>query len=145
MYQEGLQYLDEGRFEEALKRLEQASKEDPGNLSYRTTLLNARARAVYQMLVSADMHLTDGALDQAWAGYERVLKLEPENARAKVGLTGVTRRRRHDAAVKEAREQFKKGDLEGVRAAVRSVLSENPKHPEARELQDRLDAEEVAP
>ncbi|MDB5928107.1 MAG: type and secretion system protein, partial [Betaproteobacteria bacterium] len=81
-FREGMQNMSQGRFEEGLARLEQARKQEPGNLEYRATLARQRDIAVSQLLSQAEAARVNNDLTQAQAIYQRVLGIEAGNGRA---------------------------------------------------------------
>lgn len=136
---EGKLLIDEGRYEEGLARLQEAAKADPDDVSLRASLSRSRERAVGRLLVEAASARATGRGEEALAIYERALKIDPGNSRAKDGLEALTMDKRHEATVAEARELLKKGGLDAAGAALKPVLLENPKNGQAIELQRQID------
>lgn len=139
LHREGMAFLEEGRTEEALVKLEQASKAEPGNASYRRDWLRNREQANNRLIAAANSERAAGRPEAAQALYERVLRIDPGNNRAKLGLEELAMDRRHDAMLEEARSQFKKGDLDAARSALKPLFIENPKHGQAMLLQRQID------
>ena len=138
-HREGIELMEVGQVKEGLAKLEEATREAPGNLSFRADLLRNRERLVNRMLVVADNERKLARPDEAEVLYERVLELDRENARAKAGLSAVQMDRRHADLLAQAQELFKKNDLEGVKDRLQTILMENPGHSEANEMQRKLD------
>ncbi len=136
--QEGLTLLDQGHYEEGLAKLEQASKEYPDDLSFRTAIKNNRDMAVNRLLAAAGEEAAGGRLDTAQATYERALRLEPNNTAAEAGLKSLAQKRKHIAVLADAKAMLKKGDTEGADAAVRQVLLEDPEDAEAADVQRQI-------
>lgn len=130
-HDEGMAMLKEGRSVEGLAKLAEASKADPGNLSYRTALLRNREQIVNRMLAAANSERAQDHLDAAQDIYKYILRVDPDSSGAKAGLASLAMERRHIVAVAEASDLLKKGDLEGAKAALKPVLLENPKHGQA--------------
>ena len=105
LHKEGMASLAEGRYEEGLQKLAEATKESPENLSFRSSMLS----------------------------------IDPGNARARDGLEALAMDKRHEAAIAQGREFGKKGEVERARAALKPVLIENPRNPQAQQLQRQLD------
>ncbi|HET7157982.1 MAG TPA: secretin N-terminal domain-containing protein [Burkholderiales bacterium] len=139
IYQEGIQNLQEGRVEQGLAKLEQASKESPGNAEYRSAYYRQREAAVTQFLMQAEAARNSGDLAGAEASYRRVLGIDAANGRAAQGLEVVAAIRRHRLLVDQAEALMAKKDLVGAEDRVRLVLSENPANREARGIQQRID------
>src|ERR1043166_4910298 len=153
-YRDGMQNVAEGRYEQGIAQLEQASKEAPGNAQYRSALYRRRDLAVNQLLAQAETARTNGDMNGAESAYRRVLGLDPANSRAKQGADDVRADRRHKALVEEAEALLRKSDSVGAEQKVRAVLSENPAQREARailrrieegRLKDRLAAKTLKP
>jgi general secretion pathway protein D len=135
---DALAMLDQGRYEEGLAKLEQAAKEYPDDLSFRTALRNNREMAINRLLAAADTDLAAARPDAARACYERVLGLDAKNNAAKTGLRNIERDQRHAALINEARAMLKKGNTDGAKAAMQQVLLENPDNPGVLELQRQV-------
>ena len=139
LHREGMTLLEEGHTEEGLDKLEQASKADPDDLTYRTAWLRNREQVANRLLAAANSERVSGRIDSAQAIYERILKIDPDNGRAKMGLDELALDRRHEVIINEARKLFKKGDLDAARLALKPVFLENQKHAEALLLQRQID------
>ena len=138
-FREGMQYMSQGRYEEGLARLEQATKEAPNNVEYRSTLARQREIAVNQLLSQADTARVNNDLAQAQTIYQRVLGLETGNGRARQGLDEIAADRRHRTLIAEAEELLKKNDVAAAEQRIRIVLNENASQREARVIQRRID------
>jgi general secretion pathway protein D len=139
LHREGLALMEQGRTEEGLVKLEEASKAAPENLSYRSVWLRKREQTANRLAAAASSERASGNLDTAQAIYERVLKIDPENSRARLGLEELALDRRHATVVEEARGLFQKGDAEAARNVLKPVLLENPRHGQAMLLQRQID------
>lgn len=139
LHQDGLALLDEGRTEEGLAKLEEASKAEPDNVAYRATLLRKREQAVARLIAAANSERAGERLATAREIYERVLKIDPGNGRAKAGLGALDMDKRHEAIVAEAKSYFKKGDLDSAKELLQGVFLENPAHGQAVLLQRQID------
>ncbi|MEA3155832.1 MAG: ral secretion pathway protein [Betaproteobacteria bacterium] len=138
-FRDGMQNMSQGRFEEGLARLEQARKQEPGNLEYRATLARQRDIAVSQLLSQAEAARVNNDLTQAQAIYQRVLGIEAGNGRARQGLDEIATDRRHRALINEAEALLKSNDIGAADQRIRTVLNENPAQREARVIQRRID------
>lgn len=147
-YREGTALMEEGRVEEGLAQLEQASKAAPDNMAYRAALARNREQAVNRLLAAANGERAAGHPEAARQHYERMLAISPENGSAREGLAALEMDGRHAAMVEEARELFRKGDIDTARERVKPVLIENPRHGQAlllqRQIEDQADRELMA-
>jgi general secretion pathway protein D len=135
--------MAEGRAEEGLAKLTQASQAAPNNVSYRADLVRSREQALNRLLAVANNERAGGRPDAAHAIYMRVLALDPENSRAKLGLEALEMDKRHDAVVADAQARLADGDLDGARTALKPVLVENPKNDKALMLQRQIEEREA--
>lgn len=142
--EESRRLLAEGRAEEALARLEAGMVERPDDAEVRVAYFRQREIYLGQLLAGSDSAAAAGRIDEALAGYARVLALDAQNARALAGQERVRAGERHRGQLAEAQTLFKKGELAGAESRVRSVLAENPGHAEARALLRRLDEKKAA-
>jgi general secretion pathway protein D len=143
LHRDGLALLAEGHVEEGLSKLSDASRAAPGNLTYRSDWLRSREQTVNRMLATANSERIAGRPSAAQALYERVLRIDPGNSRALLGLETLAMDQRHDVAMAEVESLFKKRELDAARAALKPVLLENPKHSQALVLQRKID-EQIA-
>ena len=141
LHSDGLSLLAQGRAEEGLSKLEEASRAAPDNLAYRADLLHSREQTVNRMLGTANSERAAGHPAAAQVIHEDILRIDPGNSRAVLGLETLAMDARHDAALKQAEVLLKKQDVEAARAALKPVLLENPKHGSALLLQRKLDEE----
>lgn len=139
LHDEGIALLDEGRSEEGLAKLAAASKADPGNFSYRTSLMRNRELIVNRMLANANSELDLEHYDEAQAIYEHALRIDPDSSGAKAGMAALDMNRRHAVIVATASDLYKKGDLDGAQAALKPVLLENPRNGKAVLLQRKIE------
>jgi general secretion pathway protein D len=138
-HKEGLALLDQGRYEEGLAKLDEATRLGPDQLGYRTTLITQRERIVSRLLASAEAERRAGRLEAARAGYNGILRLDAHNGPAQAGLGMLEADKRHLAVIEEALDLFNKGNLDGARLALKPVLLENPGQEEAQALLRRID------
>src|SRR5689334_22678126 len=101
-FREGMKNMSQGLFEQGLEQLERASKDAPGNVEYRATFARQREIAVNQLLTQAEAMRVNNNSEQAASIYERVLRIDPGNARARQGLNEIVAEKRHRVLVGEA-------------------------------------------
>ncbi len=137
----GQRLLQEGRYEDALKALEQAANEQPPSAEYRMYYQRQREIIINQLLLQADdLRRTP---DLAEAAYRRVLNIDSGNARARAGLEQVQMDRRHKVLLVEGEQMLKARNFDGAAAKVRTVLAENPNNAEGRVLLRLIDEQRV--
>ncbi|MFZ2161168.1 MAG: secretin N-terminal domain-containing protein [Sideroxyarcus sp.] len=139
MHRDGMSLLEDGHAEEGLQKLELASKAEPENATYRRDWLRNREQLTNRLQAAANSERASGRQEAAQEIYERILKIDPGNDRAKQGLEALEADRRHDALIGEARDLLKKGDQEAARAVLKPLFIENPKHGQALLLQRLID------
>lgn len=139
LHSDGMDLLEEGRVEDGLAKLEQASKAEPDNVPYRRDWLRNREQLTGRLLAAAGSERASGRREAAQAIYERILKIDPGNGRATLGLEELAADRRHDTLLEEARNLLKKDDTEAARALLKPLFLENPKHGQAILLQRQID------
>jgi len=139
MNREGLSLLSEGRYEEGLSKLDQASIADSANLHFREQFINKREEVVNKLLSSATAERVAGHFDSAESFYRRVLVVIPGNERAEAGIAELDRDRRHIVLIAEARELLKKQDMDGALAKLQPVSSEDPSNVEMRSLKRMIE------
>jgi len=131
--------VETGREEEGLARLEQAIKANPNDAELRNYYLRNKAVAVQRYLDLGDNARSAGAHDRAFESYNRALRFDPENQRAKVGIEMVRKDREHRALLSDAQVALNSGDEKGAEARLKQVLSENPGNREARNMLRRIE------
>jgi general secretion pathway protein D len=143
LHREGMALLAEGRAEEGLNKLAQASSAAPDNVAYRVDLVRSRDQTVSRLLAAADSERAAGRPAAAQAAYERILTIHPGNSRAVSGLEMLQMDARHEEALARSEALLKKRDTEAARAALAPVLLENTKNGKALLLQRKIN-EQVA-
>jgi general secretion pathway protein D len=133
-FKEGQQLVDSGKDEEGLAQMEKASKLDPGNSEYRSQYFKRREMGVYQLLSQAETAKKNGAWEEAGNDYQRILKIDPDNPRAKMGLSNLGTEKKQAQLLDEARAQLEKNDLAEASKKVRLVLAESPSQSMALQL-----------
>ncbi|MGH8701062.1 MAG: secretin N-terminal domain-containing protein [Burkholderiales bacterium] len=142
---EARKYFDEGRGEEALAVLDKASKEDPGAVALRNEYFRQRELLAAQWLAQAETLRLSGQSEFAGALYQRVLKYDAANPRARAGLAQIEADNRHRTIVAAAEKLVKEEQYRAAQDALRPVLVENPQHREAQRLQRRIDEKLIKP
>jgi general secretion pathway protein D len=135
--------IEAGNEEEGLARLEQEVKANPGDTELRNYYLRHKQVAAERYLALGDNARSAGALERAADAYGRVLRIDPENARAKTALEGLRTDREQRRLLTEANDAFKNGQVAQAEDRVREVLAQNPQNKEARALSRRIEEKTV--
>ncbi len=135
---EGKQLIAQGKLEAGLKKLEQATSEEPANKEIRAVLYRERESIINKILIEADNHQISGDLAAAEHKFRKVLDINSSEERAHNGLEALNLLRHQSLTINRAKEMLARSDIEGAEAAVRAVLQENPYHWEARQLVKQL-------
>jgi general secretion pathway protein D len=143
LHKDGMADLNGGQVEEGLKKLELASAGEPGVASYRTDYLRSRERVTYRLLLTAGSERAAGHGDAARGLYEKILRIDPGNARARQGLELLTMDQRHDKILAEAEGLTRKGELAAARVVLAPVLEEDAKNGRALMLQRQIEEQLV--
>ena len=133
-----------GHTEEALNELEQGLKRQPEDRELRATLIRQRELALSQWLNAAEAASQGRRADEGRALYERVLRLDAGNYRAKAGLDGLRVRDELDARVKSADAAVADGRNAEGEGLLRAVLAQDVGHVEARRALARLREKELS-
>ena len=140
VHEEGLLDMESGRYEDGIAKLEQAAAADPANLGYKLDLQSQRSQAVADLIKQADAARTAGQAETARSGYTRVLRLDPDNVRARRGLEQLDADKRHADQIARAKRDLQQGRLESAEGLLRSVLAEDPGSAAASALRAQIDA-----
>lgn len=140
---DGLKQISEGQYEEGIAKLEEAAKSEPSNLHYRAQFINKREETANRLLNEAANERAAGRLAAAENLYRRALAIDKTNERAKAGIAELARDRRHETLNEEARELFKKGDLDGALAKLQPVVIENPANAEMLALKREIEEQQA--
>lgn len=143
LHDDGMALMATGRPEEGLAKLTEAARAAPDNLSYHADLIRSREQTVNSMLAAANREREGGGQSAAQAIYAGILRIDPGNSRAELGLEALAMDQRHAAAIAAAETQFKKHALVAAQATLKPVLQEDPKNSRALLLQRQID-EQVA-
>ncbi|MEN9481663.1 MAG: hypothetical protein RLZZ298_3058 [Pseudomonadota bacterium] len=138
-HQQGVDMMNQGRLEDALPALEQATREAPGNREYRIHYLNTRAQVVGGLLLEAQREKNSDNFDASEALYQRVLNLERDNVQAVAGMAEIKQARQHALLISEAASLIEAKNLELAEQKLALVLGENPKHSGALAMRKLLE------
>jgi general secretion pathway protein D len=134
--------IAEGREEEALALLEEAARDsNPARQEY----YRVREQLVAQWLIQADSVRFAQQYDRAQGLYERVLKFDPANPRAKAGLEQLEVDRRQRAALVNAERLIRGEKYAEAQDLVGPILAESPDNREAQRIQRIIDEKTARP
>ena len=140
VHQEGVMASESGDYEMAIGLLEEAVRQDPGNLTYQLDLRSLREQAIQALIAAGDSARAVGDFDTAESNYNRILTIETRNGRALRGLDAVAEDRVHAEMAVQAKGMFERGDLDFASAKLRAILSEDPGHQQALALVDKIES-----
>lgn len=140
MHREGLELFQGGQSEAGLVALEKAVKESPSNGAFRKDLYVRKAAYLDQLLTQGEQQRAKSDGQAAEASFNKVLMIEPNNVRARAGLEGLVRDRKHDEHIEKARAALKAGDPEQATQLLHPVIVENPEYPSAVVLKREISA-----
>ncbi|MFN3545121.1 MAG: tetratricopeptide repeat protein [Thiobacillus sp.] len=138
-FREGERLLAEGQTEAGLQQLEQAVRESPNNVQYRTAYIQARDAHLVRLFAEGDAALQAGRDAEAETHYREVLKHHPQSPRARAALAQIEVQRANRKVIEEARAAFERGEAEQARSRLRTVLAREPGNAEALALMKRVD------
>ena len=135
---DGMKLAADGKSDAALPLLRMATQSDPLNGEYRIDLLRETAQYVNDMLVRADDARRNAQPEVAADLYNKVLRVEPANDRARRGLDAIERDARTTRLLGEAETLLREERIESARAKLDAVLAAEPGNATARRLQIKL-------
>jgi len=133
------QLFGEGRGEESLALLDKAAKEPDADPAIRMEYDRQRAMLTLQWLSQAEAMRQAKQLRVAEGLYQRVLKYDPDNPRAREGLKQSRLDLRNRALIKEAEKLAAAGRYPEALETLRPVLNDDPTQREALRLKRRID------
>lgn len=139
-FRDGQRLLDSGKAEEGLAQLDKAYRLDPDNSEYRSQYFAQRERMVFQWLSKAEAAKSQGLWDDGEEYFHRILRIDPDNLRAKTGLNMLKTEKAQSLKLNEAKILLDKGDLTGAARTVRQILIGSPSHPAALAMQKVIEA-----
>lgn len=145
---EGLDLIASGKTAEGLDQLRQANEMEPGNARYRVDYLTQRQLAVQRQLQGADELYAQAQFDAAAERLAEILKIDPNNERARRALNQIEIRRKAEARLQEADRLAAEGQIAAALEIVRKIGKDLPGHAGARAVQqaleERLEADRLA-
>lgn len=134
----GISMIEEGEVERGVAALSRAVAEEPTNGQFKADLLSRRTLAIDRWLATAQRQYQAGQLEEAEAGYRRVLGIDPVNARARSGIEQILRERRFATGLAAVEDALKIGDPDKASSILRPILAERPDQPHAVMLKQTI-------
>jgi general secretion pathway protein D len=135
--------VETGNEEAGLARLEQEMKANPQDTELRNYYMRHKEVAVQRYLALGENARSAGAMDRAMQSYERALRFDPENQRAKAGIEVVRKDREHRTLLVDADQALKNGRTAEAQAKLKMILAENPQNRDARSMLRRIEEKQV--
>ncbi|MEY8878379.1 MAG: secretin N-terminal domain-containing protein [Leptothrix sp. (in: b-proteobacteria)] len=135
----GLQSLADGRTEQGLQQLKQATEIEPSNPRFRLDFLSQRALATQQLIGRAEEARSAGRIDVAQGLYRDVLTLDANNDRAQRGLQQLQDQRRVEVVKQQVDASLQAQQPSQAMEQVRRAQREMPNQPELTALARRID------
>jgi general secretion pathway protein D len=134
-FSEGERDIAAGRLDSGVAKLRRATEQSPDNNEYRRRYLTERETALNTLLRQAELAIEAGSFDAARLAFAQALAIDPTNPRAVSGTNRVEAAQRHGAALDASVALARNGDVDGALSRAQQVLSENPNHVRAGQLQ----------
>jgi len=131
--------FEQGRGEEALTLLDKAASEPDADPALRTEYNRQRDLLAVQWLGQAEAMRQAKQYPLAVLLYQRILKYNPANSRARAGLAQVEVDQRHRELIASAEKLAAAGRYREAQQVLRPVLMANPTQREAQRLQRRIE------
>ncbi len=139
-YVQGEKLLADGQTEEGLRQLEQAMRDDPKNVQYRTAYVRALEQYLVRRFAAADAELLAGRDVEAELIYREILGWHPQSPRAKAALAKIATQRANRVLLGEAKAAFDKNEAELARSKLRTVLAREPENVDALAMMRQVEA-----
>ena len=139
-YKDGQQLYQSGHVEEGLAEIANAYRLDPDNSEYRSEYFRLRERMIFKWSYQAEAAINNSSWDEAANYYNNILKIDPDNTTAKIGLSSLNTKKQQAQLLLEAQTLIDKNDLSGASKNIRQVLAESPSQPEALKLKRIVEA-----
>jgi general secretion pathway protein D len=137
-FNEGRSDIAAGRLDSGVAKLRRAAEQSPDNTEYRRRYLTEREAALNTLLRQAELAIEAGSFDAARLAIAQALSIDPTNPRAVAGTNRVEAAQRHGVALDASVALARNGDVDGALSRAQQVLSENPNHVRAGQLQRQL-------
>lgn len=136
---EGQRLLVNGQQEKGLNELREALRLEPTNGQYRLELINQQAKYLDFLIAQADVKKSSGALSEAIDGYTYIVRVDPQNEKARRKLTQALTERAATEYTDQAQKLFAAKSLDAAREKLKQALAEDAGYAPAVALQKKLD------
>jgi general secretion pathway protein D len=137
---EGQRLLGEGQQEKGLNELREALRLEPTNGQYRLELVNQQTKYLDSLIAQGDVKKAAGKLDEAIDAYTYVVRVDPQNEKARRKLVQALSERNATDLTDQAQKLFAAKNLEGAKEKVKLAIAEDANYAPATSLQKKLDA-----
>jgi general secretion pathway protein D len=137
-WRDGQNLIAQGKTDEGLAKLQEASARNPKDAQYRETMLAVREHLLANYDEQGDRLAASGARAAARQSYQKALALDPVNERALAGIAALEHAARLDGLIDRAQLLAGRHDIDGARRLLVQVLTEAPGQPRALALQRSL-------
>jgi general secretion pathway protein D len=135
---DGSKLIAEGRTEEGLAKLQQATRDNPNNAQALSTFVAAREAYVVELVRQADANRVFGDLTAAEVLLQQALRTDPASVIARNAQAVLANERRGAAAAAEAEVALKAGRFAEAEAKAKAALADSPGNRIARAVLRRL-------
>jgi general secretion pathway protein D len=122
---------------DGIQSLENATHLAPTDAAFKVDYLLKREESVQNLLTQADNLRADGKLSEAQAIYERALKMDRGNARARVALAALPQDARYAKLLSEGENFLAQGKVEIALDRAAQVLEAHPQNRRAAKLKEQ--------
>ena len=126
--------IERGYYEEGLARLEEKVRREPGDADARISLAVQRDQVIARLLAEAETARSGGRHEEAAAIHARLLRIDPDNARAAEGLRRFDQHRHLSEMQRQGEMALRRGDLEGAARHAAAMVFLDPHHERGLEL-----------
>ncbi|MDR3483166.1 MAG: general secretion pathway protein GspD [Burkholderiaceae bacterium] len=139
-HRSGMADMEKGAYVDGVKELELASQLAPDDMMYRQDLLANREKAIQRLQDKAASALAEGKNPEAEQSFQAILRIEPDNARARAGLEALVRTTRAAEDAAQAREALKRSDIPTAQQWIARALERAPDQAEALAVKRDIEA-----
>jgi general secretion pathway protein D len=136
---EGQRLLVDGQQEKGLNELREALRLEPTNGQYRLELINQQAKYLDYLIAQADAKKAAGALSEAIDGYTYIVRVDPQNEKARRKLTQALSERAATEYSDQAQKLFTAKNFDAAKEKLKQALAEDAGYAPAIALQKKLD------
>jgi general secretion pathway protein D len=137
---EGQRLLVDGQQEKGLNELREALRLEPTNGQYRLELINQQAKYLDFLISQADTKKSTGALNEAIDGYTYIVRVDPQNEKARRKLNQALMERSSTEYTDQAQKLFAAKNYDLAREKLKQALAEDAGYAPAVALQKKLDS-----